>query len=87
MATLREARNFVVRQSVGTEAERANERSMDDEIGVTADRRREVRVADKVQTEVTDVLRRVFGLRLRAQDDLIDEIGNGQVFGLLQELC
>ena len=43
-----------------------------------------MRVAAQVQAEVADVLGGVDGLRLRAQHDLVDEIGDGQRLGALQ---
>src|SRR3984957_20469300 len=46
---------------------------MDDEIGVAADRRREMRVAAEVEAEMAVVLVAVFGLRLGAQDHFVDQ--------------
>ncbi len=45
---------------------------MDDEIGVAADGRGEMRIAAQVETEMAVVLMAVFGLRLGAQDHLVD---------------
>ena len=47
---------------------------MHHQVGVAADRRGEVRIAAQVQAEVAVVLRRVFGLRLRAQHHLVDQL-------------
>ena len=57
-----EARDFVVRQSIGSQVKRAYQRPVHEQIGITADRRSKMRVADEVQSEMADVLRRVLGL-------------------------
>jgi len=46
---------------------------MDDEIGVAADGRREMRVAPKIEAEMPVILVGVFSLRLRAQHDFVDQ--------------
>ena len=46
---------------------------MDDEIGVAAYRRSEMRVAAQVEAEVAVVLVAVLGLRLGAQDHFVDQ--------------
>ena len=56
------------------ELERADQPAMHDQVGIAADRRGEMRVAAQVQAEMAVILRRVFGLRLRAQHDLVDEL-------------
>ena len=56
---------------------------MDDEVGIAADGRGEVGVAAEVEAEVPDVLRAVFGLRLGAQHDLVEQRA---VLGLLDPL-
>ena len=55
------------------EVQRADQRAMDDEIGVAADRRGEMRIAPQVEAEMAVILVGVFGLRLRAQHDFIDQ--------------
>ena len=55
------------------------ERSMHDEIGIAADRRREVRVLRERQAEVTDVRRLIDRLRHRANDQRLDERPVGRV--------
>ena len=54
---------------------------MPEQVGVAADGRGEVGIAQKVQAEVPEVRRVVHGLSLRAQDHLIDELGIGLVLG------
>ena len=63
-----------VRQGALAELQRADERAMHDEIGVAADRRGEMRVAAQVEAEMPVILMRIFGLRLRAQNDLVDDV-------------
>ena len=46
---------------------------MDDEIGVAPDRRGEMRVTAQVEAEMAVILVAVFGLRLRAQHDFVDQ--------------
>ena len=46
---------------------------MDDEIGVAPDGRSEMRVPAQVEAEMAVVLVAVFGLRLRAQNHLVDQ--------------
>ena len=62
-----------VRQAVVAALHRADQRPVDDEVGIAADRRGEMRVAPQVETEMAVILRRVFGLRLAAQHDLVDQ--------------
>ena len=59
---------------------------MDDQIGIAADRGSEVRIVLKRQTEVTDVIRVILGLRLRTQDDLVDQEAGRKLFGFLQDM-
>ena len=63
----------------------ADQPAMHDQVGVAADRRGEVRVAAEVQSEVAVVLRRIFGLRLRAQHHLVDELLDVLAFDLRQD--
>ena len=46
---------------------------MHDQVGVSPDRRREMRVAPQVEAEMAIILRRIFRLRLRAQHHLVDK--------------
>src|SRR5260370_7177984 len=46
---------------------------MHDEVGIAADRRREMGVAAQIEAEMSEILRRIFVLRLRAQHHLIDQ--------------
>ena len=55
----------------GAELERADQRAMHDQIGVAADRRGEVGVAAKIEAEMAVILRRIFRLRLAAQNHQI----------------
>src|SRR5262249_60166914 len=68
------SRVLLLRQAAVTEPRRANEAAVDDEVGIAADGRGEMRVAAQVQAEMPVILRGVFGLRLRAQHHLIDEL-------------
>ena len=63
-----------VRQTVVAEFQCAYQSTMHDQVSVAADRRGEMRVAAQVQSEVAVVLGGIFGLRLRAQDNLIHEL-------------
>ena len=47
---------------------------MHDEIGIAADRRGEMGVAAQVEAEMAVVLGGIFGLRLRAQHHLVDQL-------------
>src|SRR5215467_11356128 len=48
---------------------------MDEEVGVAADRRREMGVTAQRQTEMPDIVRAIGGLRLTAQNQIVDESG------------
>src|SRR5512139_590112 len=61
-------------ETVQTELDCTDEPAMDDQIRVAADRRREVRVAAQIQSEMPVVFSGVFSLGLRAQDYFIDEL-------------
>ena len=63
-----------VGKAVVAELEGADQRAVHDQVGIAPDRRGEVRVAAQVEPEMAVVLRRVFGLRLGAQHDLVDEL-------------
>ena len=56
----------------------ADQRAVDDEVGVAADRRGEVAIGGKGEAEVAEVLRGVVGLGHRAQHAHVDHLG---VFG------
>ena len=58
---------------------------MNEKVGVTANWRGKVGVASERQPEVADVPGCVFGLRLGAQDDLIDDVGVRRPGGFLQD--
>ena len=64
-----------VGQAALAEVESGDQPTMNDKIGIATDRRREVGVFSEIEAEVADVDRRVFGLTLRAQHHLVDEIG------------
>src|SRR3972149_81073 len=64
----------VGRQAVGAELERADQPAMHDQVGIAANGGGEVRVAAQVEAEMAVVLRRIFGLRLAAQYDFVDEL-------------
>ena len=74
-------------EAARAQPERADQRAVHQQVGVAADRRGEMRVAAQVQAEVAEVVGGVDGLRLRAQHDLVDEIGDGQRLGALQHAC
>jgi len=71
-----------IRQTVMAKLECAYQAAMHDQVSVAADRRGEMRVAAQVQSEVAVVLRRILGLRLRAQHHLVDELLVVLVFDL-----
>ena len=62
-----------VRQAARAEIQGANQRAMDDEVGVAADRRGEVGVAAQVEAEVPIIFMGVLGLRLGAKNDFVDK--------------
>ena len=62
-------------QAVVAPAVGADQRAVDDEVGVAADRRGEVAVARQVEAEVAEVLRGVVGLGHGAQDGDVDHLG------------
>src|SRR5207245_10722614 len=61
------SRVLLLRQAAVAEPYRANEAAVDDEVGIAADRRGEMRIAAQIQAEMPVIFRRIFGLRLRAQ--------------------
>ena len=63
-----------VGQGAFAELQRADQGAMHDEIGVAADRRGEMRVTAQVEAEMPIVFMGIFRLRLRAQDDFIDDV-------------
>src|SRR5262249_16936286 len=65
---------LLLRQSAITEPQGADEAAMNDEVGITADRRGEMGVAAQVETEMPVVLGGIFGLRLGAQHHLVDKL-------------
>jgi len=67
------ARIRSIRQAVGPEFERSDQRAMDNKIGIAADRRSEMRVAAQIEPEMAEILRRILRLRLRAQHHFIDQ--------------
>ena len=71
-------RRLAVGQGAVAERERPDQRAVHHEVGIAADRRGEMRVAPQVEPEVAVVLGGVFGLGLRAQHHLVDEL-----FGLV----
>ena len=73
LGDLREfARAHVVEAAIA-EVQGADQRAMDDEIGVAPDGGSEMRVAAQVEAEMAIVLVAVFGLRLGAQHHLVDQ--------------
>src|SRR5690606_38815063 len=68
-----EPRFLLVGDAVRAETMRADQRSMDDEVGVAADRRGEVRVAAQVEAKMPEILRRIDRLALGAQHHLVDQ--------------
>src|SRR5436853_340527 len=68
------SRVLLLRQTAVTEPQRANETAVDDEVGIAADRRGEMRIAAQIQAEMPVIFRRIFGLRLRAQHNLVDKL-------------
>ena len=58
---------------------------MDHQIGIAPDGRGKVGIAGEVQAEMADIVGRIDGLHLAAQDDLIDDLGMGAFLGLDQE--
>ena len=65
-------RKFVTRQQI-------NKRPMHKQVGVAADRRREMRIVTKCQPEMTDVVGAVHRLRLATKHRLIDHLLVGRV--------
>ena len=69
-----EAHGILVAHAIRAEVQRTDQRAVDDQVGVAADGRGEVRVLQQVQAEVAEILVGVAGLRLRAQHHLVDEV-------------
>ena len=65
---------LALRQAAVAELAGADQRAMHDEIGIAADRRGEMRVAAQIEAEMAVVLGGIFGLRLGAQHDLVDQL-------------
>src|SRR4029078_10925543 len=59
--------HLCVSQAVIAETKRPHQRAMDDEIGVAADRRGEVRVAAQIEAEMAEIVVAILGLRLASQ--------------------
>ena len=74
-------------QAAVAELERADQPAMHDQVGIAADRRGEMRVAAQVQAEMAVILRRVFGLRLRAQHHLVDQLLGVAALHLGEDRC
>src|SRR5438876_150548 len=58
---------LLLRQAAGAKPKRGDQAAMHDQICIATDWRGEMRVAPQVEAEMADVLRRIFGLALRAQ--------------------
>ena len=58
---------------------------MHDQIGIAADRRGEMGVATQIEAEMAQIIRAVFGLRLRTQDDFVNQFGKFPVLGPLED--
>ncbi len=63
----------------------AHQGAVNEQVGITPDRRGEMRVAPEREAEMADILRAVERLRLAAQDELVDHRGVGRAGGLLQQ--
>src|SRR5579871_2266312 len=73
------------RESAVAELAAGDERAMNKEVGIAPDRRGEVAVTRQSKTEMTDIDRAIDGLRLAAQDELMDHFGEGAGRGLLEK--
>ena len=62
------------RQPIRPEMQGEDQGAMDDEIGITADRRGEMRIAAQVETEMAVIVDGIFRLRLSPQHHFIDEM-------------
>ena len=62
----------------------SEQRAVHQEVGIAADRRGEMGVAAQRQTEMPDIVRTVGGLRLAAQDEVIDQHGLAGAGGAAQ---
>src|SRR5215470_3462604 len=77
VAPMRSARKWASKRSKVSRSAfmaRRSAAAMNDEVGITADRRGEMGVAAQVETEMPVVLGGIFCLRLRAQHHLVDEL-------------
>src|SRR5690606_14569609 len=61
------------------------DRAVHEQIGIAANRRREMRVGREREAEVPDVLRLITRLAQRAQDDRLDELGLGLARDVLDD--
>ena len=73
LGDLRQFAGAHVLEPAFAEVEGADQRPVDDEVGVAADRRGEMGVASQVEAEMAVVLVAVFGLGLGAQHHLVDQ--------------
>ena len=69
----------IVGQAIVTELQTADEGAVHQQIGVTADWRREMRIVAQAKTEMADIVGVVFCLTLRAQHQFMDQAGMGLV--------
>src|SRR5258708_29632241 len=63
----------------------ADQGAVNEQVGITPDRRGEMRVAPERKAEMADILGAVERLRLAAQDELVDHRGVGRAGSLLQQ--
>ena len=73
LGDLRELAAAHVVEPAVAKPERADQRAMNDQVGVAADRRGEMRVSAQIEAEMAVVLVAIFRLRLGAQHDLVDQ--------------
>src|SRR5690606_21745446 len=75
---------FGLAQAIVPEAKRSDQRPVNDEVGITADRRGEVGIAVEIETEMAVIVWRIFGLGLRAQHHFADLLDIAGLAGLTE---
>ena len=86
LAHLGEARAFLGADAARAQAEAADQRAVDQQIGIAPDRRGEMRVAAQRQAEMAEIVGAVLGLRLAAQHQLVDHARVRRAGRALQDL-
>jgi hypothetical protein len=61
------------RHSAGTQLQGGDQGAVDNQVGVTADRRGEMGITAQIEAKMADIVDGIFGLRLGAKHNFIDQ--------------